>query len=155
VAVATAVHAQEEDGVFTDREVAFIKTQRLLRLATVAFDGQPDADAVGFVFDGSIFIIGGHQLPFSRKYKNIAGGNHKVSLILDDLVSVQPWTPQGIKIHGVAKPVEREGQFGPGHYLEIYPLVSWSWGIEGESFQNGRFTPHKTVWTRLEDAGRA
>ena len=132
--------------MFTERERAFIQTQRLLRLATVAADGQPDADAVGFVFDGSVFIIGGHKLAGSRKYRNVAGGNPKVSLILDDLVSDDPWTPRGIKVHGVATTEQRAGQFGPGDYLVVRPLVSWSWGIEGESFRGGRFQPHKTVW---------
>jgi pyridoxamine 5'-phosphate oxidase family protein len=48
--------------MFTERERAFIQTQLILRLATVAADGQPDADAVGFVFDGSVFVIGGHKM---------------------------------------------------------------------------------------------
>lgn len=132
--------------MFTERELAFLKTQRLLRLATVAADGQPDADAVGFVFDGSVFIIGGHKLAQSRKYRNVHSGNHKVSLILDDLASIDPWTPRGIKVHGVATAETRVGQFGQGDYLIIRPTTTWSWGIEGESFQGGSFRPHKTIW---------
>lgn len=132
--------------MFTERELAFLRTQRLLRLATVAADGQPDADAVGFVFDGSVFVIGGHKLAQSRKYRNVHGGNQKVSLILDDLESVDPWTPRGIKVHGVATTEARAGQFGQGDYLIIRPATTWSWGIEGESFQDGRFRPHKTIW---------
>ena len=130
--------------MFSERETAFVRSQRLLRLATVAANGQPDADAVGFQWDGRRFVIGGHQLERSRKYKNVAGGNRKVSLILADLASVQPWRPRGIKIHGIATLVEQAGRFG--HYLVVEPLISWSWGIEGDSFQNGRFRPHKVVW---------
>jgi pyridoxamine 5'-phosphate oxidase family protein len=140
--------------MFTERERTFIQTQRLLRLATVAADGQPDADAVGFVFDGSAFVIGGHKLAQSRKYRNVSGGNHKVSLILDDLASVDPWTPRGIKVHGVATAETRVGQFGPGDYLIVRPAVSWSWGIEGESFRGGHFQPHKTIWAALPGAER-
>ncbi len=132
--------------MFTEHELAFIKAQRLLRLATVAADGQPDVDAVGFVFTGDAFRIGGNKLAQSRKYRNVAAGNTKVSLILDDLASVQPWTPRGIKIHAVAETFAGEGQFGPGDYLIVRPLVSWSWGIEGASFRDGKFTPHKTIW---------
>ena len=94
-----------------------------------------------------MFIIGGHKLAQSRKYRNVHGGNHKVSLILDDLVSVDPWTPRGIKVHGVATAEARVGQSGPGDYLIIRPATTWSWGIEGESFQGGRFQPHKVIWT--------
>lgn len=119
--------------MFTERERAFIQTQRLLRLATVATDGQPDADAVGFVFDGSVFVIGGHKLAQSRKYRNVHGGNRKVSLILADLASVDPWTPRGIKVHGVATAETRVGQFGLGDYLIIRPATTWSWGIEAWS----------------------
>jgi pyridoxamine 5'-phosphate oxidase family protein len=140
--------------MFTERELAFIQSQRLLRLATVAADGQPDADAVGFVFDGAQFIIGGHKLAGSRKYRNVAGGNHKVSLILDDLASVEPWTPRGIKVHGIATAEQRVGQFGPGDYLVVRPVVTWSWGIEGETFKGGRFTPHKIIWQQLAEEER-
>ena len=55
--------------MFSERETAFVRSQRLLRLATVAADGQPDADAVGFEWDGQRFVIGGHQLERSRKFK--------------------------------------------------------------------------------------
>ncbi len=132
--------------MFSEREAAFVRSQRLLRLATVAADGQPDADVVAFEWDGRRFVIGGHQLERSRKFKNVADGHRKVSLILDDLASVQPWRPRGIKIHGIATPVEQVGRFGLGHYLTIEPLVSWSWGLDGESFQHGRFRPHKLIW---------
>ena len=38
--------------MFTDKEIAYIKSQPLARLATVAQDLQPDASPVGFDFDG-------------------------------------------------------------------------------------------------------
>jgi len=141
--------------MFTENELAFMRSQRLLRLATLEPNGQPDVDAVGFEFDGQRFIIGGRNLPASRKYKNVAAGHHLVSLILDDLVTVSPWQPRGVKIHGVAQTAQMTGRFGPGDYLVVTPQVSWSWGIEGDQFQSGRTGPHKTVWTppssRAED----
>jgi pyridoxamine 5'-phosphate oxidase family protein len=132
--------------MFAQQELDYFKTQRLARLATVAVNGQPTVDAVGFSFEDGAFIIGGHNLPASRKYRNIAAGNRKVALIIDDLASVQPWTPRGIKVHGVAEIVQRQGQFGPGDYFVIRPTVTWSWGIVNASFVEGRFTPHKIVW---------
>src|ERR671937_745918 len=97
-------------------------------LAPAAADGQPTADAVGFTFDDGRFYIGGRNLPATRKYRNVDAGNRRVALIIDDLASVQPWAPRGIKIHGIAEIVERDGMFGPGKYLAITPVVSWSWG---------------------------
>src|SRR5712692_8112991 len=116
--------------MFSQQEQAYLQTQLLARLATIEPDGQPDVDVVGFEFDGVRFYIGGHQLETTRKYKNIEAGHRKVSLIIDDLKSLRPWQPRGIRIHGIAEVAERQGHLGPGSYLAITPMVSWSWGIE-------------------------
>jgi pyridoxamine 5'-phosphate oxidase family protein len=133
--------------MFSEKELAYLKSQYLARLATVSSDGQPTVDAVGFEFDGAHFYIGGVALPPSRKYKNVASGNHKVSLIIDDLKSVQPWQPRQIKVHGLAEIIEWAGRFGQKEYLAITPTVSWSFGIEGENYQDGEFAPKKIIWT--------
>ena len=132
--------------MFSDEELAYSQSQPLARLGTVDSTGQPNVDAVTFEFDGVRFLIGGHKLENSRKYKSIAAGNGKVSLIVDDLRSQEPWQPRGIKLHGTAAAVEREGRFGPGHYIVVTPTLSWSWGLAGVSFQDGKFTPRRTVW---------
>jgi len=134
--------------MFSEAEIAYLNSQHLARLGTVSSKGQPTVDAVGFEFDGGRFYVGGIVLPASRKYKNVAAGNHKVSLIIDDLASVQPWKPRQIKVHGVADIVERDGRFGHKEYLAIRPTVSWSFGIEAdENYQAGSFRPKKIVWT--------
>ncbi len=133
--------------MFSEAEITYLKSQYLARLATVSSDGQPTVDAVGFEFDGARFYVGGLALPSTRKYKNIANGNHKVSLIIDDLETINPWKVRGIKVHGLAEIVERSGRFGLKKYLAITPTVSWSWGIEGENYRDGKFAPKKIVWT--------
>ncbi len=130
--------------MFSDAERAYLRTQHLARLATVAADGQPTVDAVGFQFDGARFYIGGRNLPASRKYRNIAAGNQQVALIVDDLETIDPWTPRGIKLHGRAEIITRDGAFGPGDYFAIAPSVSWSWGILAPTF---KAKPHKIVWS--------
>jgi pyridoxamine 5'-phosphate oxidase family protein len=129
--------------MFSEQELAFLQAQPLARIGTVDSDGQPTVDAVGFEFDDARFYIGGHNFQATRKYKNVAAGNKKVSLIIDDLKSIQPWQPQGIRIYGIAEIVERNGRLGPGSYLVITPKVSWSWGIEA---QEGKVGPKKIVW---------
>ena len=131
--------------MFTENEITYMRTQPLARLATVAADGQPDAAPVGFEFDGQYFFIGGRNPGNTRKYRNLRAGNHKVALVIDDLEFIQPWKPRGIRIYGTAELVEREGRFGPGTYMQITPDVSWSWGIEAATFEEGRFGPHRTV----------
>lgn len=131
--------------MFSEEEVAYLQTHPLARLGTVTSAGQPDVDAVGFEFDGVRFYIGGRQFQTTRKYKNVAAGNTKVSLIIDDLV-MSPWEPRGIKLHGVAQIVEREGRFGFASYFAITPIISWSWGIEGPHMRGGKYAPKKIIW---------
>jgi pyridoxamine 5'-phosphate oxidase family protein len=117
---------------FTEEEIAYLQTQRLARIATVSPNGQPDVMPVGYQFDGSYLYVGGMNPVKTRKFRNVRAGNTKVALVIDDLVSVHPWTVRGLRIYGNADLVVRqEGQFGPGHYLRITPTVSWSWNLEG------------------------
>ena len=123
--------------MFSEKEVNYLKSQRLARVATVSKGLQPDVAPVGFDFDGTYFYIGGLNLAKSLKYKN-ALENPKVSLVIDDLESINPWKPRGIKIHGVAEIVTRKGYAGAGEYIRIKPEVKWSWGIEEPAIKDGK-----------------
>lgn len=120
--------------MFSEAEVNYLKSQRLARLATVSKSGQPDVVPVGLEFDGKYFWVGSHDQKIfflGMKYKNVKNGNRLVSLVVDDLESVDPWKPRSIKVYGAAEIVNHEGRFGPGKYLRISPKVSWSFGIPG------------------------
>ena len=132
--------------MFSEQELVFLQGQPLARIATLDHDGQPTVDVVGFQFDGARFYIGGQQLERTRKYKNIVAGNRKVSLIIDDLKSLRPWQPRAIRIHGIAEVVQRQGHLGPGSYLAIAPVVSWSWGLEEPGSEQGLVGPKKIRW---------
>jgi hypothetical protein len=82
----------------------------------------------------------------SRKYKNVAAGGDKVSLIVDSLASVDPMDPVAVKIHGTASIEQRNGKFGPMEYIVVRPQTSWSWGVEGPAFVDGEFRANKTIW---------
>ena len=135
----------KERDVFTEKEIAYIKSQRLARIGTVSADSQPDVSPVGFEFDGSYFYIGGMKNEATRKYKNVALGNTQVALSIDDLESVDPWKPRGIRVYGTAEIVEQEGYAGKSRYLRIRPTVSWSWNLETPAMVDGKFAPHKIV----------
>ncbi|HEX3302219.1 MAG TPA: PPOX class F420-dependent oxidoreductase [Thermomicrobiales bacterium] len=130
--------------MFTEKEMVYLQSQRLARLATVSPTGQCDADAVGFELDGEVFVIGGRSLTESRKFKNVAAGNEQVSLIVDDIASLDPYEPRGIKMHGIASIVSRDGRFGPGEYIEFRPRTSWSWGVEAPTFGDGNVRFHRS-----------
>jgi pyridoxamine 5'-phosphate oxidase family protein len=115
--------------MFTEKEKAYLKEQRLARIATVSESSQPDVAPVGFDFDGEYFYVSGLNVTKTLKYRNTET-NPKVALVVDDLETIKPWRPRGIKIHGTADRLEREGYAGRGIYLRIQPGRKWSWGIE-------------------------
>ncbi len=112
--------------MFTEKEIAYIKSQHLLRMATVSKLLQPDVAPLAFQFDGDKFLIGGFDITKTLKYKNIKSGNNLVAIVIDDLASTNPWKPRGIKIHGTAEIIEA----GERSSLLITPQKLWSWGIE-------------------------
>jgi pyridoxamine 5'-phosphate oxidase family protein len=135
--------------MFSEKEIGYLKSQRLARIATAAGSSseesmQPDVVPVGFDFDDDYFYVGGMNILKSTKYKNVLK-NNKVALVIDDLKTVDPWDPRGIRIHGTADIVSRKGGYmeGTGHseatYIRIKPKKKWSWGIEGPVFLEGRF----------------
>ncbi|MFI7618384.1 PPOX class F420-dependent oxidoreductase [Nonomuraea terrae] len=120
---------------FTDQEIAYLRSQPLARLATLSPDGQPDVVPVAYEFDGAHFWIGGsgEQVLRTRKFRNIQAGGLKVALVVDDMVSFDPFIARGVRVYGVAEPpVERVGMVGPGLYARVTPTVSWSWNLAGE-----------------------
>ena len=145
--------------IFSQKEVEYLKSQRLARIATASSvsseeqgeDGsiQPDVVPVGFDFDGEYFYVGGINILKSTKYKNVLK-NNKVALVIDDLKSVDPWDPRGIRIQGTADIVTRKGGYmqETGHpdptYIRIKPKKKWGWGIDEPVFVEGRFNVKRT-----------
>ena len=124
---------------FTEEEIAYLRSQSLARVATVSTEGQPDVVPVAFEFDGTSFWIGGSGATVleTRKVRNVVTGNRQVALVVDDLVSFDPFIARGIRIYGVAEPpVERVGMVGPGIYVRIDPTISWSWNMAGEPVED-------------------
>lgn len=124
--------------MFTEKEIEFLNSQDLLRIATFSEDGQADVAPVSFSLDGEKFIIPSLDMKRTLKYKNISAGNNKVALVVDDLLSTDPWQPRGIKIHGTAELVNSEGRLGKGLYIEVAPVKKWSWGINKPGLKGGK-----------------
>jgi pyridoxamine 5'-phosphate oxidase family protein len=127
--------------VFTEKEMAFLRSQPLGRLATVAPDGQPDNAAVGFrLDDDGTIVVSGMDIAGSRKGRNVATGNRKVALIVDDLESVDPWRPRGVRIYGEAELLRDGGR----SFLKSVPVMSWSWDVEEPSMTAQGWRPRRT-----------
>jgi pyridoxamine 5'-phosphate oxidase family protein len=134
--------SRKTDALFSEPEVRYLKSQKLLRIATVSSKGQPDVVPVGFEFDNGYFWVGGRDPDIfdrSWKYLNVKNGNKMVALTIDDLDSTQSWKPRGIKVYGTAEVMQHDGRFGPGKYLRITPKISWAMGIDGLEPKPGDF----------------
>jgi pyridoxamine 5'-phosphate oxidase family protein len=119
---------------FTDNELAFLRTQRLGRLATVDAAGAPQNNPVGFFLDeaNGRVVIGGRALANTRKFRN-AQRNPRVALVVDELVSITPWVVRGVEIRGTAEALVDVDPPRPGmsrEVLRITPLWIGGWGIE-------------------------
>lgn len=119
---------------FTPSEIAYLDSQLLGRLATVDADGAPQNNPVGFFVDrdtGDV-LVGGFNLEQTRKFRNVRH-NQNVAIVVDDLVSVTPWTVRGIEIRGRAEArtdvdPPREGMSRA--VIRIRPTWIGSWGVE-------------------------
>lgn len=128
--------------MFTEEELAYLGTQGMARLATVSADGQPDAVAVAYQFDGQHFWVGGpgESVAKTRKFRNVRAGNEKVALVIDDLVSFDPFVARQMRVYGVAA----ESHDLPGQYLRIIPTTSWSWNLAGDPVGETWYEAHRT-----------
>ncbi len=102
--------------IFSQKEIEFLKSQRLARIATAATltqggkSIQPDVVPVGFDFDGEYLYVGGMNLLKSTKYRNVLK-NDKVAIVVDDLKTIDPWEARGIKVYGTADIITRQGGY--------------------------------------------
>jgi len=130
--------------VFSERELDYLRSQRLARIATVSHRSQPDVAPVTYAFDGERFYVGGLTLTRTLKYRNIQE-QPRVALVVDDAPR-EGWTPRGVKIHGTAVIGERTGPGGRVPVLEITPTMHWSWGIEAPTFRDGAPVIRRVAW---------
>jgi len=118
--------------VFTDPELEYLATQRLARLATASSAGEPDVSAVGFGVEGNAIVSGGMDITKTVRYRHL-GENPRATIVIDDLASVEPWRPRGIKVRGRAVIEDDSGRLR----IRITPEVIWSWGLNAD--QEKRF----------------
>jgi pyridoxamine 5'-phosphate oxidase family protein len=91
----------------TEAERSYLTSQPLARLATVDASGAPQNNPVGVFLDGETgdILIGGGAMGKTRKFRNVRA-NDQVALVVDDLVSRDPWTVRFLEIRGTAVALE-------------------------------------------------
>jgi pyridoxamine 5'-phosphate oxidase family protein len=114
--------------------IAYLRSQRLGRLATVDRDGAPQNNPVGFRYNAELgtIDIGGRNMGASRKFRNLAA-NPKVAFVVDDIASVQPWRVRCVEIRGRADALRDQAGQPPGlsaEIIRVHPERVISFGLD-------------------------
>jgi pyridoxamine 5'-phosphate oxidase family protein len=119
----------------TTAQIEYLKGQRLGRIATAGADGKPHVVPTSFRYNGELgtLDIGGHHVATTKKYRDVQA-NGWAAIVVDDLVSTDPWTPRMLEIRGRAEAVPTGGSdLGPGFgdaFIRLHPEKVNSFGIE-------------------------
>lgn len=109
--------------VFTPAELEYLRSQPLMRFASASPAGKPDVAPVVFEVDGDTIVTAGFDISHTVRFRNI-GANPQVTVVVDDLATVDPWSPRGVKVIGTAVIEE-----SPQLQFRITPSVVISWAV--------------------------
>lgn len=122
---------------FSTEDLAYLSGQRLGRLATVDEAGAPQNNPVGFFVDEATqtVVVGGMAMAKTRKFRNVRG-NAQVSLVVDDLASVDPWRVRGVEVRGTAEALTDVDPPMKGmsrEVIRITPRWIGTWGLDPDN----------------------
>jgi pyridoxamine 5'-phosphate oxidase family protein len=116
-------------------QIEYLAGQRLGRIATSGADGKPHVVPTSFRYNQELgtLDVGGLHVATTKKYRDVRA-NPWAALVVDDLVSTDPWRPRMLEIRGRAEAMASGGaNLGPGFgeaFIRIYPEKVNSFGIE-------------------------
>jgi len=116
-------------------QIEYLANQRLGRIATSGSDNRPHVVPTSFRYNSDLgtIDIGGHHVATTKKYRDVQV-NPAAAIVVDDLVSTDPWTPRMLEIRGRAEAVPTGGDdLGPGFgtaFIRLYPEKVNSFGID-------------------------
>lgn len=122
--------------LLTRYERDYLASQPLGRLATVTADGRPQNNPVGFSYDEEMGAvdIGGWTMVTTQKFTNVTA-MQVAALVVDDIVSREPWTVRGIELRGRAEAIDGQeptSAWSSPDVIRLYPARVISWGLDPE-----------------------
>jgi pyridoxamine 5'-phosphate oxidase family protein len=119
----------------TSAQIDYLASQRLGRVATTGADGKPHVVPTSFRYNAELgtIDIGGLHVATTKKYRDVQA-NPWAAIVVDDLVSVDPWTPRMLEVRGRAEAIatggsELGGGFGDA-FIRLHPDKVNSFGID-------------------------
>jgi pyridoxamine 5'-phosphate oxidase family protein len=115
-------------------QIEYLAGQRLGRLATAGADHRPHVVPTSFRYNADLGTIdvGGQHVATTKKYRDVQA-NPWAAIVVDDLVSTDPWTPRMLEIRGRAEAVATGGaHLGPGFgeaFIRIHPEKVNAFGL--------------------------
>jgi pyridoxamine 5'-phosphate oxidase family protein len=116
----------------TPAEIAYLESQPLGRLATIQPDGSPQVKPVGFRYNPELGTVdvAGFRMTDSQKFRNVSRDG-RAALVVDDIVSTQPWRVRFLEIRGQAEAVPGDGDGAADTaVIRLYPGRVLSFGVE-------------------------
>ncbi len=123
---------------FTPKEIEYLQSQRLGRLATINPAGEPHVVPVGFRYHAELdaIDIGGRFFGRSKKFRDMQR-NPLVAFVIDDAPA--PGQIRGIEIRGHAHIFTTGGEQAiragaDPEFIRILPTRIISWGIDTDPY---------------------
>jgi pyridoxamine 5'-phosphate oxidase family protein len=107
-------------------QIDYLTGQLLGRLATAGADHKPHVAPTSFRYNAELGTIdmGGLHVATTKKYRDVQA-NGWAAIVVDDLLSVDPWRPRFLEIRGRAEAIPTGGAaLGPGFgdaFIRIHP----------------------------------
>jgi pyridoxamine 5'-phosphate oxidase family protein len=118
----------------TAAQIDYLAGQRLGRLATAGANHKPHVVPTSFWYNAELGTIdvGGHHVDTTKKYRDVQQSGW-AAIVIDDLMSINPWQPRMLEIRGRAEAIPTGGAgLGPGFsgaFIRIHPEKVNSFGL--------------------------
>jgi pyridoxamine 5'-phosphate oxidase family protein len=119
----------------TAAQIEYLASQRLGRIATTGTDGKPHVVPTSFRHNPELgtIDIGGLHVATTKKFRDVHA-NPWAAMVVDDLASIDPWTPRMLEIRGRAEAIDHGGAalgrgFGDA-FIRLHPEKINSFGID-------------------------
>jgi pyridoxamine 5'-phosphate oxidase family protein len=122
--------------VFTDKELEYLQSQRIGRVATVSPNCEPHVVPLRFKYnlDEDTIDLLGSDLGGSKKYRD-AQATGRIAFVVDD---ISDGKPRGIEIRGKAEAHPTGGEalmrnVGPA-FIRLIPARVATWGLDSDAY---------------------